>query len=221
VLVTSAVVAGLILTSITMSPENHGSGVSGLYGTDGSPGASTEPLATASDIQSVPSAIAAGDMRTVTGGLTILSSGQGSSAADSIDRALDPESEPEAPWIPVQAELEALIARRESGDLSPRQLLDAYESIGCVGSGEFSDFAPGLVIDILDEQGEIIASGALQVGSLAGLDPVSGCRLPFTIVSVPTVDRYVIDVGGATLSYTREQLDARDWNIELQFGARS
>ena len=121
----------------------------------------------------------------------------------------------------MKAELDALIARRESGDLSPSEFLDAYEDIGCVGSGEFSDFAPGRSIDVLDEGGAILASGALQVGSSAGLESLSGCRLPFTIVGVPPADTYIIDVGGATLSYTREQLDSRGWNIELEFGANS
>ena len=117
----------------------------------------------------------------------------------------------------MKAELDALIARRESGEISPDEFIDSYEDIGCRGSGEFRDFAPGRSVDILDEGGAVIASGALQVGSSIGL---SGCRLPFTFVGLPPAPAYSIAVGGAMLRYTREQLESIDWNIELEFGVK-
>jgi hypothetical protein len=218
-LVAFVVVGGIAVIEITPSPTDDG-GTSEVAGVTIPQGASLEPVASAGVSQPAPSATPASNTLTVTGGLTILSSGTDPRAEGSPDPA-NPERRPETPWTPVKAELDALMARRESGDLSPSEFLDAHADLGCVGSGEFSDFAPGRSVDVLDERGVVIASGALQVGSSAGLESPSGCRLPFTIVGVPPADTYIVDVGGATLSYTREQLDAHGWNIELEFGANS
>ena len=219
VLVAFVVVGGIAVIGITPSPTDDG-GTSEVAGVTTPQGASPEPVASAGASQPAPSATPAGNTLTVTGGLTILSSGTDPRAEASTDLT-NPERRPGTPWTPVKAELDALIARRESGDLSPSEFLDAYEDIGCVGSGEFSDFAPGRSVDVLDEGGVVIASGALEVGSSAGPDAASGCRLPFTIVGVPPAPVYTIAVGGATLSYTREQLDSLEWNIELEFRAKS
>ena len=223
VLVASVVVGGIAVIGITPSPTDDG-GTSEVTGVTIPQSASPEPVASTGASQPAPSATPsappAGNTLTVTGGLTILSSGTDPRAEASTDLT-NPERRPGTPWTPVKAELDALIARRESGDLSPSEFLDAYEDIGCVGSGEFSDFAPGRSVDVLDEGGVVIASGALEVGSSAGPDAASGCRLPFTIVGVPPAPVYTIAVGGATLSYTREQLDSLEWNIELEFRAKS
>ena len=223
VLVASVVVGGIAVIGITPSPTDDG-GTSEVTGVTILQSASPEPVASTGASQpapsAAPSATPAGNTLTVTGGLTILSSGTDPRAEASTDLT-NPERRPGTPWTPVKAELDALIARRESGDLSPSEFIDAYEDIGCVGSGEFSDFAPGRSVDVLDEGGVVIASGALEVGSSAGPDAASGCRLPFTIVGVPPAPVYTIAVGGATLSYTREQLDSLEWNIELEFRAKS
>ena len=227
VLVAFVVVGAIAVIAITPSPTDDG-GTSEVAGLTIPQGASLEPVASAGASQpapsappsATPSAPPAGNTLTVTGGLTILSSGTDPRAEASTDLT-KPERRPGTPWTPVKAELDALIARRESGDLSPSEFLDAYEDIGCVGSGEFSDFAPGRSVDVLDEGGVVIASGALEVGSSAGPDAASGCRLPFTIVGVPPAPVYTIAVGGATLSYTREQLESLEWNIELEFRAKS
>jgi hypothetical protein len=223
VLVAFAVIGGIAVIGITLSPADDG-GTSDMAGVTVPQGASPEPVASARANTTAPSlapsATPVGNRLTITGALTILSSGtepQAEAGADLSTR----EPRPEAPWTPVKAELDALIARRDSGELDPGEFLDAYEDIGCVGQGEFSEFAPGRPVRILDERGLVIAKGALQVGSLAGPDAPSGCRLPFTIVGVPPASVYAIAVGGATLRYTREQLDARGWDIELEFGASS
>jgi hypothetical protein len=215
VLVACVVLGGIAVIGITPSPTDDG-GTSQVAGVTIPQGASLEPVASAGASEPAPSATPAGNTLTVTGGLTILSSGTGPRAEASSDLT-NPERRRGTPWTPVKAELDALIARREAGDLSPSEFLDAYEDIGCVGSGEFSDFAPGRSVDILDEGGAVIASGALQVGSSIGL---SGCRLPFTIVGLPPAPAYTIAVGGATLRYTREQLESLDWSIELEFGVK-
>ena len=219
VLVAFVVVGGIAVIGFTPSPTDDG-GTSEVTGVTIPQSASPEPVASTGASQPAPSATPADNTLTVTGGLTILSSGTDPRAEASTDLT-NPERRPGTPWTPVKAELDALIARRESGDLSPSEFIDAYEDIGCGGSGEFSDFAPGRSVDVLDEGGVVIASGALEVGSSAGPDAASGCRLPFTIVGVPTAPVYTIAVGGATLSYTREQLDSLEWNIELEFRAKS
>lgn len=219
VLVAFVVVGGIAVIRITPSPTDDG-GTSEVSGVTIPQGASLEPVGSAGASQPAPSATPAGNTLTVTGGLTILSSGTDPRAEASTDLT-NPEREPGTPWTPVKAELDALIARRDAGDLSPSEFLDAYKDIGCVGSGEFSAFAPGRSVDVLDERGVVIASGALRVGSSAGADAPSGCRLPFTIVGLPPAPAYTIAVGGATLRYTREQLDSIEWNIELEFRAKS
>jgi hypothetical protein len=105
--------------------------------------------------------------------------------------------------------------------LSQDEFLAAYRSIGCAGSGEFSRFSPGRTIDLLDAQGAVLASGELQAGSIVGPESSSACRMPFTIAGVPSADAYILDLGMATLSYTRERLEALGWDIELEFGARA
>ena len=170
------------MIGITPSPTDDG-GTSEVTGLTIPQSASPEPVASTGASQPAPSAAPsatpsappAGNTLTVTGGLTILSSGTDPRAEASTDLT-NPERRPGTPWTPVKAELDALIARRESGDLSPSEFLDAYEDIGCVGSGEFSDFAPGRSVDVLDEGGVVIASGALEVGSSAG--PDVGVRMP-------------------------------------------
>ena len=214
-----AVVGGIVVIG-NVPPLTDNGGTSEVAAVTPPQVASLEPVASASASQPAPSATPAGNSLTVTGALTILSAGT-DLMAEASDDLSNPGSRRETAWTPVKAELDALLARRDSGDLSPAEFLDAYEEIGCVGSGEFSDFAPGRSVDVLDEGGVVIASGALEVGSSAGPDAASGCRLPFTIIGVPPAPVYTIAVGGATLSYTREQFDSLEWNIELEFRAKS
>lgn len=160
-----------------------------------------------------------GDQLTITGSLTIVSP-----ATDQL-QTLDPgvtdrRGRAQAPWAPVRAELDALEARKESGELSQDEFMAAYRTIGCAGSGEFSQFSPGRTIDLLDAQGEVLASGQLQSGSIVGSESSPACRMPFTIPGVPSADAYTLDLGVATLSYTRARLEALGWDIQLEFGAR-
>jgi hypothetical protein len=214
-LVVFAVVGGIVVIGNTLPLMDNG-GTSEVAEVTTPRVASLEPIASASASQPAASATPAGNSLTITGALTILSAGT-DLMAEASDDLSNPGSRRETAWTPVKAELDALLARRDSGDLSQDEFLDAYEEIGCVGSGGFSDFAPGRSVDIRDEGGAVIASGALQVGSSIGL---TGCRLPFTIVGLPPAPAYTIAVGGATLRYTREQLESLDWNIELEFGVK-
>jgi hypothetical protein len=153
-LVALVLVAGVALLTITSTPGD-GDGTSDSAAAP-SPQGTLQPTASLDQGSPAASATAATGTLAITGGITIVSPGQDPRAESSQDPD-DRRRKPETPWAPVQAELDALVARRDSGDLSPSEFLAAYENVGCVGSGEFSDFVPGRSIDVRDEGGEVIA----------------------------------------------------------------
>ncbi len=107
-------------------------------------------------------------------------------------------------------------ATQEPGVVDASASPGAVEDAACVGAGAFKQYAPGRAVTILDNGGEVIGSGELQVGTIIPVGAASGCRLPFTIADVPLVASYTFDVGTATLSYSQERLDADDWSVELE-----
>ena len=119
----------------------------------------------------------------------------------------------------MRAELDALVARRDSGAIGSEEFLNAYNDLECVGVGAFSDLAQGRKVRILNEQGDVIASGALEEGSSTGHGSTAGCRFPFTIEEVPPAARYTVDVGRVSLGYSLEQLESRGWTVELEVRA--
>jgi hypothetical protein len=155
-----------------------------------------------------------GSVATLIGALTLYMTAP-SADGSSADDAPAPARSPEPPWAPVKAELDALIALRDSGDIGAEEFLDAYNDLECVGVGDMSDLASGQRVRILNEQGEVIASGALEDGSSTGHGSTAGCRFPFTIDGIPPAARYTVDVGRISLDYSREQLESRGWTVEL------
>lgn len=118
----------------------------------------------------------------------------------------------------------------------------------CRGTGGYSDFGPGMNVTVRDGSGEIIASSnttSLDVETYFGsdesseledearsegdddMDPeeladlmfdVLGCTVTFE-VQVPEADFYAIEVGRrGELSYSRDELAERDWNVSLTLG---
>ena len=165
------------------------------------PAASAPPGADVPPVTRTPAPVAMGS---ITGGLTIIASGAGT--------GLRP------PWVLATADLDAPV-EQESGDPGPAASPDASDDSGCVGAGAFKSYAPGRAITVLDEHGDVLAAGELQMGSITAGGPESGCRMPFTIVDVPQSASYTFDVGSGTLRYTRTQLEERGWNVELEIAA--
>jgi hypothetical protein len=141
-------------------------------------------------------------MRTISGALTIVAS------------AGSPDGQ--SPWKPASGVLAP--ASRDPGVDGPLASPGAAGS-ACVGAGAFKAYAPGRTITILDDAGQVVGTGELQAGSITSTGTTSGCRMPFTI-AVPLLDRYTINVGTGTLSYSRAGLEARDWTVELEIAAR-
>jgi hypothetical protein len=122
------------------------------------------------------------------------------------------------PWVRATADLDAPIDQGPTVP-GPAGSLDASEDSGCVGAGAFKDYAPGRAVRVLDEHGDVLAAGKLQMGSITADGSESGCRMPFTIADAPLSAIYTFDLGSGTLSYSRTQLEDRGWNVELELAA--
>jgi hypothetical protein len=173
--------------------------------------AAATPLATARATAPPPTPISpasasptvATAVRTINGALTIVAS---------VGSLGD-----QAPWKPASGD-RAASESHEPGVDDPLASPGAADS-ACVGAGAFKAYAPGRDIAVLDDAGKEVGRGELQVGSVISTGTASGCRMPFTI-AVPLLDRYTLDVGTGTLSYSRAWLDARDWAVDLEIAAR-
>ena len=115
----------------------------------------------------------------------------------------------------------------------------------CEGEGGYSDFGPGMNVTVRNGEGTIIGSGATRSLTaedvpegeseevLAGASSFSaaqqnaylsdagfgfGCTVAFEL-EVPDAEFYEIEVGRrGELSYSRSELEAMDWDVELTLG---
>jgi hypothetical protein len=94
------------------------------------------------------------------------------------------------------------------------------QSVGasCSGSGGYSDLRAGASMRLADGEGATIATTNLAPGVV----PRSGrCLFSFTFDEIPDVDFYAVTIGGGRrgeLSYSREELEAKNWEIDLSIG---
>jgi hypothetical protein len=89
---------------------------------------------------------------------------------------------------------------------------------GCYGSGGYDDLKPGTAVRILNDEGEIIASGKFQG---VPRDEASGCEWTFE-VNVPKIDSYSIETGSGRrgdFTISREDLEAQEWKLTLSVGS--
>lgn len=126
-----------------------------------------------------------------------------------------------APWVPVNAELEDPRAQGSSSGPESGEAAGVSRQGACVGAAEFRDFTQGRTVTLTNERAEVIATTALEDGTLGRSGSSYGCRFPFTFTSVPAAASYTIDVGRGALTYSRAQLDALDWTVEFEVGPRS
>lgn len=107
----------------------------------------------------------------------------------------------------------------------------------CRGDGGYRDFKPGMNVTVRNERSEIIGSGAAdalpaaQPGQrpelTAAIDDASGdlghvmCTLYFEVdILDDTAQFFEIEVGSrGALSYSRAELDAQDWWVELSLSS--
>lgn len=86
----------------------------------------------------------------------------------------------------------------------------------CSGSGGYSDFGQGMNVTIRDGDGNVVGSGA--TGPAEGESP-GWCVTEFEIEDIEIVDFYEIEVGRrGALSYSYEDLESNDFNIDLTLG---
>lgn len=84
----------------------------------------------------------------------------------------------------------------------------------CVGSEEYADVQPGLVITVLD--GNRAPLGQTSLG--AGLPTGGSCQFPFDL-TVPDAPFYTVVIGArGGVTYARGELVDREWAIKLALG---
>jgi hypothetical protein len=103
----------------------------------------------------------------------------------------------------------------------------------CYGTGGYDDFGPGVNVTVRDQDGSIVGSSSTrnlargddnlrpemdEVVNLAIQYPDVSCTVLFE-VEVNPAEFYEIEVGSrGGLSYSADELDSRDWWVELSLG---
>ena len=95
----------------------------------------------------------------------------------------------------------------------------------CTALGIDVVIAPGAEIVLYDEEGAVLGRGALgDIEPAEVKDPATGrstmsCRLPFAIAAIPHDGNVTFGIGSLDRrTYTRAELDAVDWNLEVRVG---
>lgn len=86
----------------------------------------------------------------------------------------------------------------------------------CFGSGGYSDISSGAQVRVTDQEGKTLAVSELGSGrSKTGFD----CTFSFTIDDVPKAEFYEVEVTHrGKLSYSHEEMEKRDWAVEVSLG---
>ena len=88
----------------------------------------------------------------------------------------------------------------------------------CSGSGGYSDIDMGTQVVVKDKTGTLIATSSLGPGETRSFAGFEVCEFSFR-VEVPSEEFYSFEVADrGSLSYTREELEARDWRVEFSLG---
>lgn len=97
------------------------------------------------------------------------------------------------------------------------QLLDpgSGPDANCRGDGGYSDISGGTDVVVRDGSGSVLAKGALGPGRRNG----GSCTFQFTVRKIPEVDFYEVEVGRrGSLTYSFDELEARDWQVGFTLG---
>lgn len=88
---------------------------------------------------------------------------------------------------------------------------------GCTGDGGYADIASGMGLTLKDGEGTILATSRLERGETS--DDRKECHFAFTFEDVPDADFYVVESSGrGEQTYSRAELKAADWTINLEIG---
>jgi hypothetical protein len=86
----------------------------------------------------------------------------------------------------------------------------------CKGLGAQSDLLGGTPVVLKDEDGAVLATGALDIGRVADR---STCAFSFVVQSVPKNVMYRVDVGNRSLgAFSYDELAAQSWRVTLTTG---
>ena len=96
----------------------------------------------------------------------------------------------------------------------------------CRGTGGYADLRSGVPVRALDPDGTVLATGSLAALP-APTDAQGGipeaerrrCVWSFTLPALPRREEYAIAIGErGQLAYTREELEASGWHIDVSLG---
>jgi hypothetical protein len=102
--------------------------------------------------------------------------------------------------------------------LQHQDLFLSHSPIGgpCKGLGPESDLLGGTPVVVKDEDGAVLATGALDIGKVAD---GSTCAFTFVVPSVPKNVMYRVDVGDRSLgAFSYDELAAQGWRVTLPVG---
>jgi hypothetical protein len=86
----------------------------------------------------------------------------------------------------------------------------------CKGLDTFNDLLGGTPVVVVDQDGNVIATGALDIGKVAG---GSTCEFAFYVPDVPKATRYRFEVGNRpVLDTSYDEIAAQGWQVTLALG---
>lgn len=104
-----------------------------------------------------------------------------------------------------------------SGDSYSSSNFDTLSG-GCAGTGGYSDLAQGVSVVVSNETGKTLLTVPLGPGKL--LANGVGCKFSFVASGLANAQNYSIEVSNrGNLTYTRSELDASNWKIDLSIGS--
>lgn len=108
------------------------------------------------------------------------------------------------------------IELRDSDPISSPPWIDGSTS-DCSGSGRYSDLRGGAALTVSDGAGRLLATVSLGPGTGG---PPHTCRFGFSLVDVPDVSLYRLDVGHRRVgSFTYDDMAVRDWTVQIVLGS--
>lgn len=115
--------------------------------------------------------------------------------------------------------------RRITGTFTLTDTGVAEKNGSCVGTGDYSDFGPGMDVTITDQKGTVLGDTVTKASTVTKTDTVTDagsganrCVVEFSSV-VDDADSYTITIGerGAQ-TYSRAELEADGWQADLSLG---
>jgi hypothetical protein len=96
----------------------------------------------------------------------------------------------------------------------------------CRGTGGYADLRSGVRVEARDGEGALLATGALTAqppptDAQGGIPQAERrrCVWAFRLEALPPRDAYEIAIGDrGRVTYTRQELDAAGWNVDVSLG---